>query len=95
MLVDLHNHTNVSSPCSLLSPEELLVALYALRDDADGEVRKAAASTLKGYSDDVLAGLLRDPQQAPEVLDFFASVAVVNANGAYFRPGSNFVRYSS
>jgi len=25
MLIDMHNHTNISSPCSLLSPEELIV----------------------------------------------------------------------
>lgn len=24
MLIDMHNHTNISSPCSLLSPEELI-----------------------------------------------------------------------
>lgn len=24
MLIDLHNHTNVSSPCSALRPEELI-----------------------------------------------------------------------
>ena len=29
MLIDLHNHTKISSPCSLLSPEELIETAQA------------------------------------------------------------------
>ena len=58
-----------------LAPIELIHALYYLHDDGVEEVRQAVATTLDGFGDDQLAGFLREPALAAEVLDFVAPSA--------------------